>query len=77
MTKASIKFRAIRPFAPREREILELLLEGMSSKEIAYRLELAPRTIDRRVEGMCDKAGVWTRRELVIWALRGQSQQAA
>lgn len=66
----------IRPFAKREREILGLLCEGKTSKEIASALNLAPRTIDRRLEGMCCKAGVGRRSELMIWAVRSEARAA-
>jgi DNA-binding CsgD family transcriptional regulator len=66
----------IRPFAPREREILECLLEGMRTKEIACALGLAPRTVDNRIAGICDKAGLSTRAELIIWAIRGEQKAA-
>lgn len=79
LTIESTKFVGvpIRPFAKREREILALLVEGRTTKEIAYLLDLSARTVDNRVAGMCEKAGVWTRRELVVFAVRSEAAQAA
>lgn len=54
----------------REREILTLLCEGKGSKQIADLLELAIRTVDERIAGMADKAGVASRIELVLWAMQ-------
>lgn len=79
MTEDSTKNRRpIRPFAQRERQILDLLIQGMSSKEIAAAFDppLSPRTIDHRIAGMCDKAGVWSRRELMVLALRSEPRAA-
>lgn len=56
--------------------MLELLLQGMTSKEMAYVLDLSVRTIDHTVERLCDKAGVATRRELLVWAARSEARAA-
>ena len=57
----------------REREILDLLCQAKTSKEIAAKLELAPSTIDHRVAGLLVKAKVSSRLGLVIWALQQKS----
>jgi FixJ family two-component response regulator len=48
----------------RERELLPLLLDGASSKEIARRLELSPRTVDVHRASILGKAGAASMREL-------------
>ncbi len=53
----------------REREILDLLRQGKTTKEIAASLELAPSTIDHRISGLLLKARVSNRLGLVVWAL--------
>ena len=53
----------------REREILDLLCKGKTSKEIAAKLEIAPSTVDHRIAGMLVKARVSNRLGLVVWAL--------
>jgi DNA-binding CsgD family transcriptional regulator len=60
-------------FARRERQILDLLVDGFRTKEIAYLLELEPRGVDNRIQGMCFKAGVSGRMELVSWVLGGKA----
>lgn len=51
----------------REIETLELFLEGRAVKEIAYVLELSPRTIEHRLEKIREKTGVGSGRELMAW----------
>jgi DNA-binding CsgD family transcriptional regulator len=52
----------------RETELLRLLAEGLSDKEIAARLCVAPGTVRTHVAHMKAKAGVTTRVGLVLWA---------
>lgn len=54
----------------REREILELLCQGKTTKEIAAELELAPSTVDHRIAALLVKVGVSNRLRLVIWGLQ-------
>jgi HD-GYP domain-containing protein (c-di-GMP phosphodiesterase class II)/DNA-binding CsgD family transcriptional regulator len=55
--------RAERPagLTPREVEILRLLARGLLNKEIARRLEIAPKTVGNHVEHIYAKLGVSTR----------------
>lgn len=48
----------------REKECLEIMLEGKSSKEIAAQLSLSPRTIEFYLENIKDKIGCWNKSEL-------------
>ena len=50
---------------PREFEVLVLLEEGASTREIARRLEIAPSTTKDRLNSIYANAGVANRRELV------------
>lgn len=56
----------IEPFTRREREIVELILEGRSTKEIARLLDLSPRTIEDHRSKILNKAGVKTTAQLVL-----------
>lgn len=58
------------PFTPRQLEILDLLLAGRRVKEMAFLLELSSRTIEHHLERICQKAGVGSTRELLIWVFR-------
>ncbi len=52
----------------REREVLELIAQGLSSKEIAHQLGLTVRTVDFHVANILQKLGVVSRLEAVMWA---------
>ncbi len=54
----------------REFEVLRLLALGLPNKEIAARLYLSPRTVERHVANTATKVGVARRSELVAFAAR-------
>ena len=54
----------------REREILALLVAGLTQPEIAERLVIAPATVSRHVVSLYAKLGVHRRAEAVVWAVR-------
>lgn len=54
----------------RENEILTLLVDGLSNKEIAQRLILSPRTVETHVERVLGKLDVGTRSRAIAKALR-------
>ncbi len=54
----------------REMEILTLLVEGLSNKEIAQRLILSPRTVETHVERVLGKLQVGSRSRAIAKALR-------
>jgi two-component system, NarL family, response regulator LiaR len=56
--------------SPRERQILELLAEGLRVKEIADRLQLSPATVHTHVRNAIAKLEVDTRTEAVALAVR-------
>jgi DNA-binding NarL/FixJ family response regulator len=53
-----------RPLTPRETVVFPLLLEDLSAKEIASRLNISSRTAKQYVIQICDKFCVCGRREL-------------
>jgi len=59
----------------REAEILELVAAGLANKEIAARLHLSPRTVEKHVESLLRKTGATSRTMLV--AVTGPWPQAA
>jgi serine/threonine protein kinase len=61
---------AAHPFSPREFEVLTLAAEGLTNKEIAYRLGLSERTIQFHMNSIFNKTSSETRTEAVALALR-------
>lgn len=54
----------------REREVLILLAQGLSNKEIAQRLYLSVRTIEGHLANIYGKLGVHSRTEAALYAVR-------
>lgn len=54
----------------REREVLHLAAEGLTSTEIAERLSLSPRTVETHRSNMMRKLGLRTQTDLVRYAIR-------
>jgi DNA-binding NarL/FixJ family response regulator len=55
---------------PRQREVLQLLAEGRSMKEVANILDLTPRTVAFHKYRMMEQLGVRTTAELVQYAVK-------
>jgi two-component system, NarL family, response regulator NreC len=53
-----------------ERQVLQLLAEGLSIKEIAKRLHVSPRTVDPKRRSIMGKRGVSSVADLVKYAIR-------
>jgi DNA-binding NarL/FixJ family response regulator len=51
-------------------EVIQLLAEGLSNKEIAGLLFISPRTVNFHLDNIYSKLGVSSRTEAVIYALR-------
>jgi non-specific serine/threonine protein kinase len=68
------------PWAPltrREREIAELIAEGLSNREIAERLVIAKRTADSHVEHILAKLGFNSRTQIATWTVSRHEQARA
>jgi two-component system, NarL family, response regulator NreC len=54
----------------REREVLQLLAQGKSNKEVAQVLDLSPHTIDSHRTNMMQKLNLHNTAEIVLYAVR-------
>lgn len=54
----------------REREVLALIADGLTGKEIAGRLSLSPHTVERHRANIMNKLGLRNKAELIRLALR-------
>jgi DNA-binding NarL/FixJ family response regulator len=58
------------PLTPRESEIVKLVAEGYSSKEIAEMLVISPKTVERHRANVLEKLGLRDRVALARYAIR-------
>ncbi len=61
---------ASKPLTPKEREVLQLLAEGKSSKEMAAVLHVSIKTIETHRQNIMDKLAIRTIAELTKYAVR-------
>lgn len=55
------------PLTEREREIAELVAEGLTNTEIGERLQISKRTADAHLEHIMGKLGVRSRTKIATW----------
>ena len=58
------------PLTPRELEVVKLIAEGMTSREIAAELVISDKTVERHRANVLDKLGLRNRVELTRYAIR-------
>jgi DNA-binding NarL/FixJ family response regulator len=56
--------------SPREREIVRLIAKGRTNKEIAKRLSISIRTVERHRSSIMNKLGLQNRAELIAYAVQ-------
>jgi DNA-binding NarL/FixJ family response regulator len=61
---------AIDALTPRQREILQMIAEGKSTKEIAFALEVSVKTVETHRAGLMERLGIRDVAGLVIYAVR-------
>ena len=62
-TRLAAKFGEL---TDRQRQVLDLLLDHLTSKEIARRLQVSPYTVDQRIQFARKKLGAKSRSELAV-----------
>jgi LuxR family transcriptional regulator, transcriptional regulator of spore coat protein len=53
----------------REQQVLELIAQGLSAKEVAQEIEIAPRTVERHIENVRLKIRARNRTHMVTLAM--------
>jgi DNA-binding NarL/FixJ family response regulator len=62
--------KSAEPLTEREREVLRLLAQGQSNKEIARALHIAEQTVKTHVSHILNKLGVPSRTQAALYAIR-------
>jgi DNA-binding NarL/FixJ family response regulator len=57
----------------RERQVIELIAEGLSNKEIAARLEIAAHTVKSHVRNIMEKLALHTRLQIAAYSNRQEN----
>ena len=60
----------IEPLSDREADVLQLLAQGMTNKDIAQTLILSVRTVEAHLRNIFGKLGVRSRTEAALWATK-------
>ena len=72
-----VNSRGIRLLTPREEQVVALVADGLSNREVAHELRLSEHTVKKYLFRIFDKLGISSRVELVLYALsHGDSGQA-
>jgi DNA-binding NarL/FixJ family response regulator len=58
------------PLSPRESEVVKLVAEGMTTREIAQTLFISPKTVERHRANVLEKLGLRDRVDLTRYAIR-------
>ena len=61
---------------PREREIVELIGDGLSNKELATRLGVAAHTVKSHVRNIMEKLALHSRLQIAVYAHRQGPERA-
>ncbi|WP_433384375.1 LuxR C-terminal-related transcriptional regulator [Actinoplanes sp. CA-142083] len=67
--RADIPYASPPPFTARESDVLELMRQGLTYREIASRLGLSPKTVEKHVAAIMRKTGTFNRTAAVVTAM--------
>ena len=76
-THGTAKKNVLPNLTPREREVVQLLAEGKSTKEVASHLDLSVKTAETHRSNIMRKLGLHSISELVLYAVRNSIIQVA
>ena len=62
----------VQELTSREREVAELVAQGLSNKEIAAKLVISQRTVESHLEHIFTKLGLTSRTQIAAWMVRQQ-----
>ncbi len=65
----------LRSLTPREREVLDLMADGLSNREIAERLFLSEKTVKTHISNIFSKLQVRDRSQAILYALRHRAER--
>jgi pimeloyl-ACP methyl ester carboxylesterase/DNA-binding CsgD family transcriptional regulator len=57
------------PLSPREREVVALVAQGMTNREIAEAMVISPRTAENHLQHVLNRLGLRSRAHVVAWAI--------
>lgn len=64
------KAKNTKGITPREQEVLGLIVEGASNREIAQTLHIAEKTVKNHVSNLLSRVGVRDRTQLALWSVQ-------
>ncbi|MFI6096364.1 ATP-binding protein [Lentzea sp. NPDC051213] len=70
LRRISAEERTADPLSPRESEVVELIAQALTNRQIASRLVLSERTVETHVRSVLAKLGLHSRTEIAAWSLR-------
>ncbi len=71
VAEADVAARQANPLSTREREVAELVAQGLSNREVASSLFLSERTVETHVSHALVKLGLRSRTDLTRWLMAG------
>ncbi len=74
VARARSQESATDPLTAREHEVVDLVAQGLTNREIAERLYLSGRTVETHVRNVLAKLDMTTRTQLTAWSLRGNAE---